>query len=194
MYDRVQGELAERQPARVVLLAGGVGYEIRVPAGTLAEAPLGTTALLHTILHVTDGVPMLLGFASRDERELARRLLQVSGVGPALALTVLSAFRPQELVDVVARGDHATLKRIKGIGAKTAERLCLELRDQVAKLALGAGGVVVPAAPRATEDAVAALVVLGYAEKEAREKVQSVRGRHPDAATEELVKTVLRGA
>jgi Holliday junction DNA helicase RuvA len=193
MYDQLHGELLERQAARVVVGCAGVGYELRVPAGTLADAPIGSQVRLHTILHVTDGVPMLLGFATRSERDLGRRLLGVTGVGPALAISVLTAFRPGELAEVVAHGDHAALKRIKGVGAKTAERLCLELRDQIHKVELEPAARSV-LAPRPAEDAVAALVVLGYGEKEAREKVQGARAKLPDAATEELVKIVLRGA
>jgi Holliday junction DNA helicase RuvA len=149
-----------------------------------------------TILHVVDGTPSLLGFASRGERELARKLLGVSGVGPSIALALLSVLAPAELARAIARGDTAALRSVKGVGQKTAERLCLELRDAMAKLDLGpveAGGR--PAHDQANDDAIAALVTLGYSEKDARDKLDKAR-RGRDAAgaadVEGLVKAVLQ--
>jgi Holliday junction DNA helicase RuvA len=193
MYDHLSGELVERGPGRIVLRAGGIGFEVRVPLGTLEQTPPGSPATLHTILHVVDGMPTLLGFATRAERELARKLMSVSGVGPALTLAMLSTCPPSDLQQAIVTGDLALLKSIKGIGNKTAERLCLELRDQVSRLPPGvATGAAVPP-PQGIEDAVAALVTLGYGGKEAREGVRRARDRSPQATPEQLVKAVLRG-
>ena len=141
-----------------------------------------------------DGYPSLLGFADRAERDLASRLLAVSGVGKVMTLAILSTYSPHEVAGAILRDDHVALKRVKGVGAKTAERLCLELRDHVAKLDLGAAApAAVSLVPPAAEDAIAALITLGYSAKEARDKVGRAYQSAPDAGTEQLVKTVLRG-
>ena len=194
MYDHILGEVIESHAARVVLRAGGVGYELDVPTGTAATLQVGEQAKLFTILHVLDGNPSLLGFAARPERDLARRLLSVSGVGKAMSLAILSTYPPHEFAAAVLRDDHLALKHVKGVGAKTAERLCLELRDHVTKLDLGVTPQ--PTAeivPPSAEDAIAALITLGYTNREAHAKVGKALVGAPEATTEELIKTVLRG-
>ena len=196
MYDHLVGEVVERLPSRAVVRCGGVGYECRVSLTTSGQLRLGETAQLFTILHVVDGTPSILGFATRAERDLARRLLGVTNVGPSIALALLSVHEPKDLAAAIGAGDTEALKRVKGVGQKTAERLCLELRDAVHKLDLGereVGGKPLPA--QSADDAIAALITLGYSEKDAREKVDRVRRRAdagPAADTESLVKAVLQ--
>lgn len=195
MYDHILGEVVETQPARVVLRAGGVGYELKVPMGVSSGLQPGETACLYTILHVTDGNPTLLGFRDRKEREFARMILSVSGVGPAMSLAILSTYTAERTAQAVVQGEHHVLRAVKGVGAKTAERLCLELRDKVGKLQLGSGDTVSSAVlmPQSYEDAIAALQTLGYNEKDAKKRVQAHHEETPDATTEELVRSVLRG-
>ncbi|MEM7198699.1 MAG: Holliday junction branch migration protein RuvA [Planctomycetota bacterium] len=196
MYDHIVGEVIDKRPARVVVRAGGVGFELEVPTSTSAQVGVGGEHRLFTILHVVDGSPTLLGFAERGDRELARRLMSVSGVGKAVTLAVLSTYSPHEIAGAILRGDAMTLQRVKGVGAKTAERICLELRDHVAKLDLAVDGVAAPVAeamPPQGEDAVAGLMTLGYSAKEARSKVEKACKRTPEASTEELLRSVLRG-
>jgi Holliday junction DNA helicase RuvA len=195
MYDHLLGEVVEKQTSRAVVRCGGVGYEVRISLSSAAGLKLGQTCQVFTILHVVDGTPSLLGFASRSERELARRLLAVGGVGPSIALSLLSVLPPADLARAIARGDTAALKAVKGVGQKTAERLCLELRDAMAKLDLGPADATAAAQDQAADDAIAALVTLGYSEKDARDKLDKVRrGRGADAAgdVEGLVKAVLQ--
>src|SRR5688500_6514335 len=136
MYDHVAGEVIEKQTSRAVLRAGGVGYEFKVSLTTAGALQRGEHRTLFTILHVVDGMPTLLGFATRSERDLARKLISVAGIGPTLALAMLSVWSPAEVVAAFARSDVAALKRVKGVGQKTAERLCLELRDALQKFEL----------------------------------------------------------
>jgi Holliday junction DNA helicase RuvA len=196
MYDHLHGEVVEKHASRAVVRCGGVGYELRISLESAASLQVGSTCQVFTILHVVDGTPSLLGFATRAERELAKKLLGVSGVGPSIALALLSVLAPADLAHAIARGDTAALKAVKGVGQKTAERLCLELREAMAKLDLQpvrAGGLPLPS--QSADDAIAALVTLGYSEKDARDKVDRVR-RRPDAPksgdTESLVKAVLQ--
>jgi Holliday junction DNA helicase RuvA len=193
MYDHLVGEVIEKQTARAVLRVSGVGYEVKVSLTTASTLQLGKQQTLYTILHVVDGMPSLLGFGSKSERELARRVLNVTGVGPAIALSVLSVFTPEEFVGHVVRNDVAMLRKVKGIGQKTAERLCLELRDVVTKLDVGTA----PASPalllpQPAADAIAALITLGFSEKEAKDKVEKVHQKRPDTSTEDLVRAVLQ--
>jgi Holliday junction DNA helicase RuvA len=196
MYDHLLGDVVEKQTSRAVVRCAGVGYEVRISLTSASALKVGQPCQVFTVLHVVDGMPTLLGFASRAERELARKLLAVSGVGPSIALALLSVLAPADLAHAIARGDTAALKAVKGVGQKTAERLCLELRDAMAKLDLGpvdGGGRSL--ASQETDDAIAALVTLGYAEKDAREKVDKVRrGKDAPAAgdVEALVKAVLQ--
>ncbi len=195
MYDHILGEVVATRPARVVLRSGGVGYELKVPMGVSSGLQPGETACLYTILHVTDGNPTLLGFRNRQEREFARMILSVSGVGPAMSLAILSTYTAERTAQAILQGEHHLLKAVKGIGAKTAERLCLELRDKVGKLQLGSGDAMPSAVlmPQSCEDAIAALVTLGYSEKDAKKRVQAHHERIPDATTEGLIRSVLRG-
>jgi len=196
MYDHLVGEVVEKLGSRAVLRVRDVGFELKVSLSTASQLKAGSQATLYTILHVVDGMPTLLGFATRSERELARKLLGISGVGPSIALSILSHYSAEEAVEAIATSDAAALKRVKGVGQKTAERLCLELRDSIRKLDItptGKGPSVQPAA--LDEDAALALQTLGYSEKEAREKLAKVREKRPElrtAATEELVKAVLQ--
>lgn len=194
MYERIGGEVVLKQPARVVLRTGGVGYELKVTVPTSSAVRVGQQAELLTILHVVDGNPTLLGFGSHKERELARRMLSVSGVGPSMTLAILSTYSPEEVAAAIVAGEAQVLQRVKGVGTKTAERLCLELRDHVAKLELVSGEAAGPTLlPQTAEDAIAALLTLGYSEKEAGNKVRKAYGTRPEAETEDLIKAVLRG-
>lgn len=196
MYDHFVGEVVETSGTVAVLRCGGVGYELKVPVATAARLKPGESTTLFTILHVVDGAPTLLGFARRSDRDLARRILNVSGVGPAIVLAILSTYDATTLGSMVVQGDIAGLKRVKGVGGKTAERLCLELRDKIGQLELR-GAAAPPAGPQplppAAVDAIAALVTLGYTEKDARPRIEKALAADPAASTEALIKTVLRG-
>lgn len=196
MYDHLVGEVVEKLGSRAVLRVRDVGYELKVSLTTASQLKVGSQATLYTILHVVDGMPTLLGFATRSERELARKLLGISGVGPSIALSILSHYSAEEAVEAIATSDAAALKRVKGVGQKTAERLCLELRDSIRKLDIAPSGKSPTSQPAALdEDAALALQTLGYSEKEAREKLAKVREKRPElrtAATEELVRAVLQ--
>ncbi|MGE0144651.1 MAG: Holliday junction branch migration protein RuvA [Planctomycetota bacterium] len=203
MYDHIHGQVVRAQGTTAVLRAHGVGYEILVPVGDAAGLRVDATATLFTILHVSDGMPTLLGFAGQSERDLARRVLSVAGVGPKLALALLSTYPAARLVEVLRQEDLAALRRVKGVGAKTAERLCLELRDKLEEFTFegaagpeptrGATKARAARLPDHAEDAVAALVTLGYGEKEARERIERALVSATDPSTETLVKSVLRG-
>ena len=195
MYDHLLGEIVEKHASRVVVRCSGVGYDVRISLNSATDLKVGTTQKVFTILNVVDGMPSLLGFSTQPERELARRLLAVTNVGPAIALALLSVYTPADLAGRIAADDAAALKAVKGVGQKTAERICLELREVVTKLDLGtpttAAGQASPTAE--DDDAIAALVTLGFKENDARIKVDKARKKHGvDADTETIVKAVLQ--
>lgn len=192
MYDHLLGEIVEKHTSRVVVRCAGVGYDVRVSLNSAADLTVGSTQKVFTVLNVVDGMPSMLGFSTQAERELARRLLAVTNVGPAIALALLSVYTPADLASRIAAADAPALKAVKGVGQKTAERICLELREVVTKLDLGSPSTR-PAISLADDDAIAALVTLGFKENDARQKVDKARGKHGvDADTEAIVKAVLQ--
>jgi Holliday junction DNA helicase RuvA len=195
MYDHLLGEIVEKHTSRVVVRCAGVGYDVRVSLNSAADLTVGSTQKVFTVLNVVDGMPSMLGFSTQAERELARRLLAVTNVGPAIALALLSVYTPADLASRIAAADAPALKAVKGVGQKTAERICLELREVVTKLDLGSPSTRDgrPAISLADDDAIAALVTLGFKENDARQKVDKARRKHGvDADTEAIVKAVLQ--
>lgn len=164
MIAHLRGRLAEKEPGRLVLDVGGVGYEVQVPLPTFSDVgEPGANVSLRIHTHVREDTLALFGFASRLELDLFERLIGVNGVGPKLALAVLSGIEPRELVQAVRRGEHARLNAVPGVGRKTAERIGLELKDK-----LPAPGPEEAGAPGAGTDGdlrgdvLSALVNLGY--------------------------------
>ena len=167
MIGRISGTLLEKHPPLVLVDVGGVGYEIDVPMSTFYNLPAaGEKLALHTQFIVREDAHQLYGFSTHDERAAFRQLIKISGVGPKLALTILSGLSVAELSHVVAAQEVGRLTKIPGIGKKTAERLLLELRDKLpgASAALLAGAEPVPAV---RSDVLDALLALGYNEREA---------------------------
>jgi len=160
MIAHLRGVLIAKRPNQAVVEAGGVGYDVTITVPTFSDLPgTGVEVALHIHTHVREDAIALFGFLQADEKQLFERLIQVSGIGPKLAITILSGMPPVEMVSAIRGGDHARLTRIPGIGKKTAERMVVELRDKLAEF--GAA----PAAPPASlleEDVISALVNLGY--------------------------------
>lgn len=174
MIGSLSGRLAEKEPAEILVETGGVGYRIAVPLTTYGRLPaVGATVHLSIHTHVREDSLGLFGFDSRRERDLFEKLISVPGVGPRLALAILSHMEPEALLEAVGARDAARLTRVPGIGPKTAERLLLELGGVLKDLP--AEGTVRPAAGRGPgTDLVAALVNLGYRPAQAGPVVEAV--------------------
>ena len=171
MIGRIQGVLAEKTPPQVVVVAHGVGYEIDVPMSTFYHLPrTGENVELLTHLVVREDAHLLYGFLTAGERTAFRQLLKVSGVGPKVALAVLSGLSVDDLAVAIASQDAARLTKVPGVGKKTAERLVLELRDRIAP---GTAGGRAQASP-ARGDVVNALLALGYNDREAQAAVKEL--------------------
>ncbi len=185
MIGRIAGTLAEKSPPHVVVVAHGVGYEIDVPMSTFYHLPrTGEAVELLTHLVVREDAHLLFGFLSAGERSAFRQLIKVSGVGPKVALAVLSGLSVDDLAAAVAAEDAARLTRVPGIGKKTAERLVLELRDKLPST--------VPAAKSGAPhepDVLNALLALGY---NAREASVALRDLPPDLALTDAIRQALK--
>ncbi len=188
MISRLTGRLVEKSPPAIVVDVQGVGYEVDVPMSTFYQLPAtGPEVRLFTHLVVREDAHLLFGFATEPERQVFRQLLKITGIGTRTALALLSGLSVDELYAAVSQQDGARLTRVPGIGKKTAERLLLELKDKLS-LAPGAAAAAGGAAP-AGNDALNALVALGYSDKEAR----AALGRlEPGLAVPDAIRQALR--
>ena len=161
MYAYIRGTAAEVLPDRAVLEAGGVGYELFCSALTLKRLKPGQKERLYTHLHLAEGVMALYGFYEPEEKDMFRRLLTVTRVGPKLALSVLSVLTPSDVAGAIVTNNAAAFDRVSGMGRKTAQRVLLELKERVGTSEMLAGNANLDA-PDIRSEAVAALVSLGY--------------------------------
>lgn len=199
MYHHLRGTLQQATPALAVIEAGGVGYAITISLATHRELPSpGQECLLLTHLSVRETEHTLYGFATQQERDLFRALIGVSGVGPATALQILSGTTPSDFARAVEEQDHTALKKLKGIGEKTAKRIILELKGSSALGALGplgaagAGDSPPGAAADVATAARQALETLGIPPREATARIEKVLGRNPDLALEDAIRAALQ--
>ena len=180
MISFLEGILEEKHPAEIVLNVAGVGYDLAVTLNTYEDLPaLGQRVRLFTHHHVREDAEALYGFSDRKEREFFRELINVSGIGPTLAMTVLSGLPLLSLCAAIAAADVKRLSTIKGIGKKTAERIIVELKDKISPYAIAeerSGAAAVTPEQQVLNDAVLALVALGYSNADAYASVKRVLG------------------
>ena len=194
MIAQLRGRILEKHPNRIVTDVHGVGYEVFVPLSTfygLGEPGSEVALRIHT--HVREDALVLYGFATALEQELFERLIAVGGIGPKLALAVLSGIEPTELVRAIERGDVARLTAIPGVGKKTSERIVLELKDRLSRARLAVtGGAAAVETPLLRDDLLSALVNLGYHRPLAERAVDAAIKTTPDGSFELTLKQALR--
>ena len=201
MIGRLRGTLAEKQPPHLIIDVNGLGYELEVPMTTLYRLPpVGQPVTLHTHLVVREDAQLLYGFTERREREFFRELIRLNGVGPKLALALMSGLDVDELVRCVQAQDTSALVKVPGVGKKTAERLLVELKDRFKAwetvpsmfqlVSDGPQGASAPM-PTAETDAVSALISLGYKPQEASKAVSGIKEK--GLSSEELIRRALKG-
>jgi Holliday junction DNA helicase RuvA len=193
---RLKGLLADKSPNRLTVDVGGVGYDVLVPLSTfygIGEPGAPVALRIHT--HVREDVIALYGFASALEQDLFERLISISGIGPKLALAVLSGIDPGELVRAIRTQDVARLTRIPGVGKKTAERIGLELKDRLPLGPSAAGGPAQDTGPGddLRSDLLSALTNLGYKGQVAEKAVDAAIKKIPDGTFEDVLRDILRG-
>ena len=194
MIGLLRGRILDKQPPQLLLDVHGIGYEVDAPMTTFYELPaVGEEVTLFTHLAVREDAHTLYGFAKRTDRELFRNLLKVNGVGARLALAILSGMDTRVFISCVQAGDASTLVKLPGIGKKTAERLIIELRDRLeltAEAVTSAASVAAIPAASPVEDAVSALVGLGYKPQEASQMVRALKTAN--MSSEEIIRSALQ--
>lgn len=191
MITHIQGRLVEKTPTEVVIDCNGIGYHINISLHTFSLIPNEEKIKLFTFLQIKEDAHTLYGFVEKQERELFKLLISVSGVGASIARTMLSSLAPQQIIQAIASNDVATVQSIKGIGAKTAQRVILDLKDKVLKVyALDEVSLVSNNTNK--EEALSALEVLGFARKMAEKAIEKVVKEDANASVEHLIKQALK--
>lgn len=196
MIAHIRGLLFKKTPESVIIQVGGIGYEVLVPLSTFYSLPDEDREVdLYIYTHVREDALVLFGFSTPLEKDLLLMLISVSGIGPKLAVNILSGMGPEELLDAVVSGDSARLQSIPGVGRKTSERIVLELKDRAARFVRPREGTRTATVRRdqeGVEDAVSALVNLGYPAKSARKAVEKAHSTVKDGDLEGLIREALR--
>jgi len=191
MIHHLRGKLVEKNPTHVIIECGGVGYFVNISLNTFSKLPEQENISVFTHLQVKEDSHTLFGFVEKSEREIFRLLLSVSGIGSSIARTMLSSMSPSLVRDAIANGDVAAIQAVKGIGAKTAQRVILDLRDKVLKvydideLSLSTNNT-------NKDEALSALEVLGFARKQSERVVDKVLGQDASLSVENIIKLALK--
>ncbi|MEZ4786395.1 MAG: Holliday junction branch migration protein RuvA [Flavobacterium haoranii] len=191
MIAHIQGRLVEKTPTDVVIDCGGVGYHINISLHTFSLLPDSENIKLYTYLQIKEDAHSLYGFVEKQERELFKLLLSVSGVGASTARTMLSSLAPANIIQAIASNDVATIQGVKGIGAKTAQRVILDLKDKVLKI-YDLDDVSMVSNNTNKDEALSALEVLGFARKSAEKVIEKIIREVPNASVEQLIKQALK--
>lgn len=196
MIAQLSGKLIHKSPEYSIIDVGGVGYRVFTPFSTFYELPdIENQVTLHTYTNVREDALQLFGFLTTDEKEMFQLLIGVSGIGPKLAVNILSGITPEELRSALLNGNLLRLTAIPGIGKKTAERMVLELKDKALKLHKEKPGVQakpVAIGDEVLEDAVSALLNLGYKRPQAEGALEKVKKDNPDSDIEVMIKGALK--
>jgi len=190
MITQITGRLVEKTPTTLVIDCNGLGYEVHISLHTFSQVKAEEQIKLYTHLQIREDAHTLFGFHTLLERSIFRLLLSVSGIGAATARTMLSSLTPQEIHAAIVQEDLATIKGVKGIGLKTAQRVLIELKDKMLQLHENEQ---IPLLKSNTikEEALSALEVLGYPRRQAEKVIDNAIQSHPDSSVEELIKTAL---
>jgi len=191
MITHLTGKLVEKNPTYLVVECSGVGYFVNISLHTFSKLSDAENIQIYTHLQVKEDSHTLFGFMEKSEREIFRLLISVSGIGASTSRTMLSSLSPSQIRDAIAGGDVPTIQSVKGIGAKTAQRVILDLKDKVLKI-YDIDEVSAPTNNTNKEEALSALEVLGFARKQAEKTVDKVVGQDPTLSVENIIKLALK--
>lgn len=191
MITHIQGKLIEKSPTDVVIDCNGVGYQLHISLHTYSQLPQTDYIKLYSYLLIKEDGHSLYGFIDKSEREIFKLLLSVSGIGASIARTMLSSLEPKQIIQAIANGDVATIQSIKGIGAKTAQRAILDLKDKVLKI-YDVEEISFSKHNISREESLSALEVLGYVRKNAEKVVDKILIDNPEATIEMIIKQALK--
>ena len=191
MIHHLKGQLIEKNPTYIVIACNGVGYMVNISLHTFSLIPDSENISIYTHLHVKEDSHTLYGFYQKSERDIFRLLISVSGVGTSTARTMLSSLEPNQVKDAIANGDVPTIQSVKGIGAKTAQRVILDLKDKILKV-YGEDEVFVPQDNTIKEEALSALETLGFARKQATRVVDKIMKDSNSPTVASIIKMALK--
>lgn len=194
MIDYLKGEVTELEPTRAIIECAGVGYECNISVYTYDKIKVGQVNKLYVAESIREDAHLLYGFISKQERAIYQLLVTVSGVGPNTARCILSSLSPDELVAVIASGNDRQLKNVKGIGGKTAQRIIVDLKDKITSLGITAATASespIVASNENGDEAVQALVALGYPQINASKAIASLLSKDPSMSVQALIKAGL---
>ncbi len=191
MITHIQGKLVEKNPTDLVVEASGVGYLLNISLHTYSKIPNSELVRLYTHLQVREDSHTLYGFMEKSEREVFRLLISVSGIGASTARTMLSSMTPKQVSEAIASGDVATIQSIKGIGAKTAQRVIIDLKDKILKT-FDIDEVSISQSNTNKNEALSALDVLGFTRKQTERLVDKIINADPEINVENIIKQALK--
>tara|TARA_R110002049_G_scaffold150678_2_gene313840 strand:- start:381 stop:962 length:582 start_codon:yes stop_codon:yes gene_type:complete len=191
MITHIEGKLVEKNPTDIVIDCNGVGYFINISLHTFSQIPDKEHLKLYTYLQVREDSQSLYGFSSKTEREIFKLLISVSGIGANIARTMLSSLTPDQVKEGIASGDVALIQSVKGIGAKTAQRVIIDLKDKVLKV-YGIDELSLIPNNTDKDEALSALDVLGFNKKQSEKVVDRILQAQPDALVEQIIKEALK--
>lgn len=191
MIDYIKGEITELTPASATLETHGIGYFINISVNTYSQLTDKKSTQLYIYEAIREDAYQLFGFFDKSEREMFLHLISVSGVGAGTARMILSSLNTQELASIITSGNADILKTVKGIGAKTAQRIIIDLKDKVKVAGLEQVEMFATANPSG-EEAIAALVMLGFPQQASQKVVSKILKEKPDSATEQIIKMALK--
>jgi|TARA_R110002126_G_scaffold291568_1_gene453664 holliday junction DNA helicase RuvA len=191
MITQVRGRLVEKTPTEVVVDCNGVGYLLHISLNTFSGLPADENVVLYTHLSIREDAHTLFGFISKTEREVFKLLISVSGVGPSIARTMCSSMSSEEIQNAIASENVALIQSVKGIGAKTAQRVIVDLKDKILKT-FDVDEVSFVKSNTNKDEALSALEVLGFQRKQSDKIVNAVLKENPDASVEKIIKLALK--
>lgn len=192
MIAHINGKLTEKTPTYLVIDCGGVGYHIQISLNTFEQLPNSESVKLFTHLVIKEDSHTLFGFSTDEERVLFTQLISVSGVGPNTARLMLSSLKPNDIKNAITTGNWALIKTVKGIGEKTAQKVVIDLKNKIGKADASGGLSLVENSNTKVEEALAALMMLGFGKAEAEKGLTKIRQQNPEYTVEELVKQTLK--
>jgi Holliday junction DNA helicase RuvA len=191
MITQVRGRLVEKNPTEVVVDCNGVGYLLHISLNTFSALPADENVIIYTHLSIREDAHTLFGFATKMEREVFKLLISVSGVGPSIARTMCSSMTSEEIQHAIASENIQSIQSVKGIGAKTAQRVIIDLKDKILKT-FNIDEVSFTASNTNKEEALSALEVLGFQSKQSDKILITILKENPDASVEKLIKLALK--